>query len=722
MQEYKYILTYYPLTGGSSSLDLEVNPIKWNDLATILGRDEIYHGVQSQYTIGLQFTNLTNGGYSFIKQAFDFDDIQTNISCEIKKRNPQTNDYDSRYIGKLDFTPGTFTFNDYDGFIEIKMLAGDKLQKFIDRDENNINLKSSKSIENVTISTCPQVSSRLSPVDITAITRGTSEINESADYGPGDDITWYNYYKNATYNRHESSEFIIDNIDRIYTNTYLTNVIINLKFGGEYDFNIGVRDVMIGSLNTNVKIYNGSDELQNTYNLYTIDSIIAGDEFENYEWASPYGIQEDIILEPNWYIIVEQVLALRNPAFSTIRAIWSIQDNNYFDITEKVIGLPSTDSYSYQIHEAVDSILKNILDVNTSQLKSNILGRTNIGYSANGELSDFTLQNGFQIRNYPASTVDLKFADTFKSLFALRPIGLWYNPTLDKFELEEIEYFYTDSLLLDLGEVSNFQVKSNPKAYFNKINAGFENEGDYERVQGANEFAVKREYSSIAKCKEEYSIRCPFRMDSVGIEEIRNNQYITTGSADVDGDQDIFLIQSVLSGGKYIPVIPTNTYFPLDAKGYEIFKTYYNLFYTPRQNAVRHNLMIRLAHFKNDYPLKAQKTTKSFELQFTSEKVDENSDLLLTPFDAILYLPLIYTFESYLTDEQFEIIRNNPHGYFKLYNNSKRYDGYIKKIERNDYTGKSNFELIAKDNSTIYLTFENGNRIMLENGNKLIKE
>ena len=189
---------------------------------------------------------------------------------------------------------------------------------------------------------------------------------------------------------------------------------------------------------------------------------------------------------------------------------------------------------------------------------------------------------------------------------------------------------------------------------------------------------------------------------------------------DNNSDSDVFIVRASESSGKYYPVFPSEIEFPLDAKGHDVFYSYYNLMLTPRQNAIRWGNVIKACHYKTDKPFKAQKTDKLFELEIGDGYTDENSDIALTELNNALFIPELYVFDGYINNNIIQAIDANPHGIFKFSFNGVSYNGFIDKVELNPYGRKAKFQLIAAGIPPFNFIFEeniDANYIFEENVN-----
>jgi hypothetical protein len=270
-------------------------------------------------------------------------------------------------------------------------------------------------------------------------------------------------------------------------------------------------------------------------------------------------------------------------------------------------------------------------------------------------------------------------------------IGLGFDNVNNRFYIKPAADFFDASYeMFDLGQVKGFKISPMSEGYFNKIVAGFDNDGDYESAQGAFEFAVKREYSTSTPVKEEFSNQSKLRADSVGIEYARKKQYSIKASEDYRDDNALFVVKT--DGADAIQGGADSGFFGVEK--------YYNLEKTPRQNLVRNGGLIASTLHGTTTGIKAQAVSKTFDL--TVDGKDENSDITKTELGTALFLPLIYEFESKVADDMVNILLENPNGYVKFSNFGTEYHGFIYKVEMGQskapsHNDKASFTLIAKE-------------------------
>ena len=206
MKKYQYILTY-----NSTNYILTHNPAGWKDLSITYLRNEFYHSVLRSFTLSLRFPNVTGGGYSIIQTAYDAKGIYASVGVQIKVRNPNTNAYDALFTGVIDFNPDKFSIEK--DYIEASIIDSSKLQKFISRDTNEINLFATKSIDDVTIVAPTKKTIQFTPIDIITKSIATLSKTETRAWSSFDGQNFY--YSNPTFIVNQISGVAFSNVAQI---------------------------------------------------------------------------------------------------------------------------------------------------------------------------------------------------------------------------------------------------------------------------------------------------------------------------------------------------------------------------------------------------------------------------------------------------------------------------------------------------------------------------
>lgn len=722
MREYEYILTF-----NGTSETLTDNPAGWDRVGVTFERNWTYMSILRNLSLSLRFARTSGGGYDFIKAAYESQGIYANIGITINKRNPATNDYDAFYSGILDLTPNRFAIER--SYIEAPILDKKKLQLFKSRDENEIDLFSTTSIDNTPLNRLPIKTIGLTPIDIYLSSAFTCEQFSRQSFITGEVtvLSWAKDFPTRPLEivRNEIGDnFTVGTDEVIYTNSSSADVEVTVKIEGIVGGNGTILNNSAAApfsirQRFYVVAYNSLGVAQDTKTPIDVTNTAPALTDQDYSTAIPLTVTYVMTIPAGGYLSIFNGWQGDGGGiiFSTSVNIYDTTAIDV-DIELKVVGEPETDCECFFVFEALTRALQILTSetVTSKILDSTLFGRTDsefINYNSNGDYALDAIFTGRMCRQYPDAKFVVKFKDLFETFKALYNIGMGYDNTNDRFYIEDITTFFdANTLMFDLGEVSNLKITPLNEGYFNKIVAGCENEGDYEQAQGAYEFAVKREYSTPTPVKEDKNIRTKYRLDSVGIEFTRKNQYDEKANEDYRDDEAVFVVRTDGTN----PVIDSTV------TGFAGVENYYNTMLTPRQNLLRHaNLIATTLFRKTDGVLKAQSVNKIFEL--TVNGVDENSDVTTAELGTSLIIPELYEFDSYVNTTIINILLNNPHGFIRFSNFGVNYEGYLMRCETGDYNKKASYSVIGRtvipDENKI---FEDGENFMFEDSENFIFE
>lgn len=178
------------------------------------------------------------------------------------------------------------------------------------------------------------------------------------------------------------------------------------------------------------------------------------------------------------------------------------------------------------------------------------------------------LTNGFQIRGFPTGKYTLPVVDTpcyteneffdrgwflslnelFDNLNAIFNLGAGFIETRTgfRFIVEAKEYFYQDSVVLDLGEIDAYNcdltAPYDTRFVFNRIDGGYNNWAA-QTINGLSEINAKRSWTTrLSSIKGELNIASDFIASGYTFEVTRRENFIDTGNQDTDFDDNTFVI------------------------------------------------------------------------------------------------------------------------------------------------------------------------------------
>jgi hypothetical protein len=737
VNEYQYILTY---DGTPTTLD--INPDGWNEIGVSFERSPTYSGILRFYSFPLRFVRKSGGGGDIIKTAYDSDGIEADVSIEVKKRNPQTADYDSKFTGILDFKEESFTIER--DVIEINVIDGSKQQKFVSRDEINYDLNSLKSTDDVTIGAFsgqpvyidfPTINIYLQCISNGEIKSGMQFIRTYVSPAAFDTY----YLGEITFNEiGESVEVIEDNPATwiIYTNESDGNVTLKIN-NLNIDFNVNYNLTTNADGNNYIKLmqyiwvqaFNSSGGIVGSWN----DSHQSFTDYTNITPPYPGGSNSynknyndffEVTLEPGWKVYLKSTYTFSLNSYGAGATIYLNHVVNNFDFTVISLGQEETSVKGFLPHEAFTRLVQLMTsETDTAKLfYSEFLGRTDSEfetYSLNGEGSLDFITSGYNLRAYPNRALNVNFRDLFKSFNAIYNLGVGFDYANNRFYIEEKQNFYKSNyFMFEIDNVKDLKIKPLGEEYYSQILSGTKNKVEYEEVQGANEYNVPSEHSISMPVKNKLEGQSEYYLDSIGMELARRKQYKNYASEDTRYDDLIFIVRTDGS-----TVIQNGT----GVTGFEGIELYYNIKLTPRENLIRWASVLKIPLWKSNILIKFVKSQKDIDITYVNQNgdtVNEFDDIqtseLLPPR---LFNPEVYSFEAPLTPDMIDILLTDPHGYVEFTFDNMLHNGYIRKIESKDYPEEATWELYGKDvPEGNNLIFENGENFILESDNNLIFE
>lgn len=241
------------------------------------------------------------------------------------------------------------------------------------------------------------------------------------------------------------------------------------------------------------------------------------------------------------------------------------------EITEtSFVTYPDSFITGYLANEAFGRIVQNITD-NAMTVKSGFFGRLDSRpfntLSPNCDANVF-LTNGFQVRGFPSGRYSVPVVDTncysqsdyfergwflslnelFDNLNAIFNLGIGFIDTLNGRALivEAKEYFYAKYTTIDLGDLDAFniglEITYDTRWTFNRVVGGYNNWAA-QTVNGLSEINARRSWTTrLSSVKNELSIASDFIASGYTLEVTRRENFIDTGNADTDFDDNTFVI------------------------------------------------------------------------------------------------------------------------------------------------------------------------------------
>jgi len=409
-----------------TSQTIKNNPIGITETGKHFERHEVYHGIFTNISLKIDFVNRVGYGGDFIKAEYDTRGIKGTMNADLYKYNPNTNDYDIFYRGKIDFSEESYDFDANENIISVNLIEQGKVNKLLSRDEIDVNLRGYKSIEGLTITPFsdenrttifPKVDIPfLADMDVDFSTTDSGTSSDTIDTG----ALALSIATNQLDDRTQINETTRTKI--AYSNTTTEAREVRLKMNGLYNAHIAVTPTnAINTTNIIISglILNGIDteyfiqKTINRTNLTTTDNIYYTDELIDgyYIFTVPAGLSLEVfvkieinVFNTNWNILTHSVDV---PLFELV------------DISE---GVPDFAVRCFRMEQALARLDRILTDetVDSRIIYSSVYGGADSEdhtYALNGDGYRDELTNGWQLRGALNRSFITKFRKVFKTFY-----------------------------------------------------------------------------------------------------------------------------------------------------------------------------------------------------------------------------------------------------------------------------------------------------------------
>jgi len=351
---------------------------------------------------------------------------------------------------------------------------------------------------------------------------------------------------------------------------------------------------------------------------------------------------------------------------------------SYFDQTETRCVLA---------HEAFERILSQITGSQNS-FKSNFFGRTDIGYSSDGEGAYTALLNGLLIRSFPTDEANLTFSlsELLKNMINAFNLVGWIEGNV--LHLEKYSDAYNLNNFIEIGTFGEVNVNLIEKDHLTNVKYGYINQS-YEEASGLKSFNLQAERQSFIKSSNnKIDFTLSYRADDIGIELARRLDYKHNPTLDYRADNDTFIIICKPNiGGKVIVRLGAE-YGAIT--GIDSPLTAYNIGITPLTVLKNWGNVISSGLYLNPTKkIKFLSGSKNTSLGINGK--NEIDDIIVSDLGLPLFLPfMLNVTDAILTGSQWDQIKLNPTTLLKIGYFYGKIDSI--KIDRN--TMKSEIQLI----------------------------
>ncbi|WP_339889852.1 hypothetical protein [uncultured Flavobacterium sp.] len=644
--------------------EIITEPIGWNSDEKELERHKDYHGIFPKFSNSLKFIGTA---YDYLKLADELYGVNVDVRLVKEEKHPKTDEWTRTYDGYLDFS----TISDEDNQISLKFNSGGIEAELKSRESEDVELTRLTTMDGDTLLPLSlnqvEIDGRrifLQSIWNTDANNNEVELDVKSDDGNTRRLTKA-FPINLINKSHEEASSAIfgsegnENVGSagmmiIRQSDVIRNLVIKgnaIKFKpviiSPYPGNGVLNEIDWGIISVCLTVFKDGGDYNVKSRDYLFSSQTLGGNTYNQLMQADGVLRElnfikNITLLPGESIALELFIESDLKNFPTVTAHFTvnfkelsggltIEEDSFFDKTISNMVLP---------FEAAERLIQ--IYTNKKVLKSNALGRTDIGYLEDGKSSLIGLLHGFWIRGFssvdevfkPLTTNLKEFMESFSTTQNLG-LGIESNGFKEYVRIEDLSYFYNKNVTIKLpNQVKKVKRYTSTDYSYSAIEIGYEKGATYEEAFGLVEYNGTSKFSTvIKKLKNIYSKISKYRADSYGIEFARRKQKLTHATTDTNYDTDVFNIdlkRSITGLFKLrkwqddFEQLPTGTFSP---------ETAYNLRLSPFNCLLRHGWVIASGFTK--YLSDFVRYTSSTANSNLSTKLRTDSQYLLDPLHSV---------------------------------------------------------------------------------------
>lgn len=645
-------------------------PIGWNSDEKELTRHKDFHGIFPKFSNNLKFIGEAK---DYLQTAYDVYGINADVRLVKDEKHPQTDEWTRSYSGYLDLS----TYKLTDNQISLKFNSGGLEMELKSRESEAVEITRTTTLDGESLSDLS-----INQVELDGRRIFLKSIFQVKD---SDNEVFMHIYSDAGNTRskcesiplrlinksHEEAHSVIINSEHgesqgttgamIFANSEVDRN-LRVKFNLKFLYNLVRRE---GVSWTSFKVRLSKYANGVNYDLIETIELLSNNGGVNYN-----GQSFDINFDDNVSLLAGQSLALEffikadfritvhgenfDVRCENIKCDLTIEEDSFFEKSISNCVLP------YEVAERLVEIY-----TNKKVLKSDALGRTDIGYQVDGKASLVGLSHGFWIRGFdnsdevfrPLTTSLKEFMESFSATHNLG-MGIENDGFKEFVRIEELGYFYNRNTTIKLpNQVKNVERTTATEYYYSALELGFEKGGDYEEAFGLVEYNGTSKFATaIKRIKNVYNKLSKYRADSYGAEFARRKPKLTHGTEDTRYDSDVFQfdlkrdsLSSIFKLRKWqddFEQSPTGTFSP---------ETAYNLRLSPFNCLLRHGWVIAsgLTKYLSDY---VRYTSSSANSSLSTKLIGgneyfENGNIINAELSRPRYVPEFVEFEHEVTFE-----------------------------------------------------------------------
>lgn len=648
---------------------LEIDePIGWKDDDLELDRHKDYHGIFVNFTNNLKFTRDAK---EYINDAYKVGGVNADLTITKEITTDNGNDivWKTSYVAKADFN----TMVIEQSTLSIKFNSNNLAELIKSNESDEFEIEKSPYTENL-----ESIDGDVLPIlqlDTTEI-KGR-DILSVGEYKMNDlyvDYTttflfatfhyqWFNIPGDYTFLTQVVSEGAercasVDisrvgdedtkasnmfYVDRTAQYTVIDNVDVNVSYDLEFEL-LGTVDIQFIRY-----LWNGSSWVENGTHPLGIYSTT--------EWETIIIEGKNNFLDIAYNEGLMLVFRFNNVAFTKLK--------KHTLIINEDTRAESSPNLNFIFAHDLYSRLLSIITGRQNVYKSKFFGRTELGYTQDGEAGLIGVMSGLWARAFDRSSekykgLKISLKDLMKSTHSVfnTGIGIVTENNEEIVREEDLKYFYQNEVAVKLPfQISNVKRTVDKDLFFSGMSFGYEKAGDYEDSIGLDEPNTRTEYvTPIRKSTKKFKKLSKVRTDEYGLELARRKPQVNFPDEDTRYDEgNWFLDLKRTDGLGYVQKEYTDRLQDLPS-GVHSPSTYRSMFFTPLRMLFRHSWVFRsgLEPYLDKYVRYISAVSNS---KLVTQPIGwdnayaENDNVLVRDVDRPRFLPEIVEFTHPVSDE-----------------------------------------------------------------------
>lgn len=391
--------------------------------------------------------------------------------------------------------------------------------------------------------------------------------------------------------------------------------------------------------------------------------------------------------------------------------------DTYVNINAPMLCPDTGQTQGYMINETLSRVAEAITD-GCLKVKSDLYGRIDskpYASTVDGCGSLRMVNSGLQLRRADNAKLFLSLKDLMEGLNPIDNIGYGMEedparPGYDVLRVESVNYFYQTEEILKFDAVPDVETATDEKEHYSGVKYGYE-KWEIESIKGLDEVNSNKEgRTSLNAINNTLNIVSKFVSGSYPIEITRQQSFVETGGADTTYDNEtfIFCLTRLMYGFEVEQgnvTSPANMYSSGTLLNWRI-RPFYNLMRWFKTIAASYpdlgstdNKVFFTAGTGN---LRAQGEMTSIFCKLENGVKAENQDLGINDFISgddytPIWRPKNITFSYPLSVGDYKKIKANPYGYISVQCGTGDWlQGYISSITYRPTKGEADFTLKMK--------------------------